>query len=305
MNRFIRRTVLLATAVVLFASNAWAAPNDLFLWRMCQRDKDNGDPAFGFCLPDRANPSLMLADNAKFGRFARQFAAVLAPKFHAPAETLGWSGWNLGLEYTLNKIPGGEQWDDALQGVERFKTEPEYSTTSKDGSAPTILQTAQFHARKGLPFSTELGFIISYLISSEMYLAGVEGKVAFVEGFTYVPDMALRMTYEHLFGAPDMDMDILNWDLSISKNFGLGGVVQLAPYTGYSLVYSIAAPHVVNPSFDAENNDRLLLLDKQSFAIHRWFIGVRLIGAYVCFTPEVTVTSENVYNFSFNLGADF
>jgi len=299
----IKRTqLILLVAVMMLGSipSAMAADGDFTLWRFCQRD-----PNTGWCVPEVGNNTRVQADNAKFSKFTEQLAAVLSPRYHAPAETLGWSGWNVGFEYTLSDIPGGEHWDDALEGTERNLTMNPDPDPKKSRSAPNLLNTVQFHVRKGLPFSTELGFNVTYLINSKMYLLGVEGKFAFVEGFEYVPDFAVRMNYSHLFGCDDMDLDILGWDLSISKNFGLGGFVQLAPYTGYSLVYSMVGTHVINPTFDAANNDRLLQLDAQNQIVHRWFIGLRLIASYFTFAPEITVTNVSVYNYSFNIGADF
>lgn len=299
----IKRTQFVLMIVLfnlLCVPSAMALDGDFTLWRFCERD------ATGWCKDEPGSQTRVLADNAKFSRFTKQLAAVISPRYHAPAETLGWLGWNLGFEFTVNDIPAGVQWDDALEGVERIAA---FDQSKRSRSAPNVLNTIQFHVRKGLPFSTELGFDVTYLINSTMYILGVEGKFAFVEGFTYVPDFAVRMNYKHLFGCEDMDMDLLGWDLSVSKNFGIGGYIQLAPYTGYSLVYSMVKTHVVNPTFDINSNgildDRLLKLDNQNQIIHRWFIGLRMIVSRFTFTPEVIVTNASVYNYSFNIGADF
>ncbi len=280
-----------------FIPDSYAAKYDLTLWRFCERGQD------GWCLPDPSNSTQVLPDNEKFKSFAKQFAAVLAPKFHAPAETLGWNGWNLDFEFSLNSIPGGDHWDDALQGVERINALD--AQNQKSSSSPGLLNTVQFQARKGLPYSLELGLVVTYLLSSEMVMTGVEAKFAFVEGLTYVPDMAVHMNYNHLFGSPDMDLDVWNWDLSLSYNWGVGGFIMFAPYTGYSLVYAIAAPHAVNSSFDPDNNDRYLMLDTQRPLIHRWFLGLRMIAAHINFTPEIIISSAKVYTYSFSLGANF
>lgn len=303
MEKRVILSCLAVWVVLLFAADAFAAKSDFSLWRQCQRDEDENSPTRGWCKPELANTTRVMADNEKFGNFTKQLSAALAPKYHAPAETLGWSGWNMGLEFSINDIPGGNQWSDAFEGVERFDNLD--LTNQKSDSAPGLLHTINMHVRKGLPFSTELGFNVAYILNSKMFVMGVEGKFAFVEGFTYAPDFAVRMNYSHLFNAADLDLDIFGWDLSVSKNFGIGGFLQLAPYTGYSLVYSVASPHVINATFDSNNNDRLLMLDKQNHIIHRWFIGLRVIMTYITVTPEVIISSAKVYNYSFSLGADF
>jgi hypothetical protein len=294
-------TILFSAALVwlLAMPTAFAAKNDLTLWRMCVRDSN------GWCQPELSNTTRVMPDNDKFARFTEQFAASLAPRYHAPADTLGWYGWNLGFEYAFNDIPGGEQWDDALVGVERFANLD--ADNKKARSAPGLLHTVQFHARKGLPFSTELGFDVLYLINSKMYQLGVEGKFAFLEGFKelYIPDMAVRMNYSHLFGSADMELDTYAWDLSISKTFPVGGFISFAPYVAYSLVYSVAAPYALNPSFDSGNNGRLLMLDTQYHVIHRGVFGLRMLTMYLNLTPEITVTSVSVYSYSIHLGAEW
>ena len=286
-------TVVLATFLLL-PSAALAGKYDLTLQRMCARDGE------GACLwkPDG---SRAIPDNKRFEKFAKGFAAVMGPKIHTPAETLGWSGWNLGFEYTLNAISGGDAWDDALQGVERY----DGIRGDKDAHAPDTLHTVAFHMRKGLPFSTELGASLIYLIGSKMFTSGIEARCAFIEGIEFVPDMAVAMHYNHLFGTDEMDMNTLAWDFNISYNFGVGGFIQLAPYTGYSLVYSMVAPHVVNPSPNDEYTGGYLLLDEQNVIVNRWFLGLRVIASYVSFIPELIITDAEVYSFSFNLGSEF
>ncbi len=306
--------ILLAViALLLFAAPVHAAKYDLSLWRFCDR------AANGTCLAS-SDGLTAIPDNAKFDKFAEQLAAVLSPKYHATADTLGWSGWNVSMEYSYNDIPDDNNcgsatnpkachyWDDALSGVEHnLDLNPvRNGKRSKATDAPGHLDTVQLHVRKGLPMSFEIGFIGTYIINTEMYLLGIEGKFAFVENIhPYVPDMAIQMNYSHLFGSNDMEMDLFSWDLHISYNWGLGGFIKLAPYAGYSLVYAIAAPRVLNPSFDSNNNGILLKLDQQEPIIHRGFFGLRLIATYVYLAPEVIVTSANVYNYSFNIGADF
>lgn len=310
MIRKLLLTGVIALLLTAGTTPAWAMRNDLFLWRFCQRDAKKGDPQAGLCLMNGAGNSVV-PDNRKFAKFSKEFSAVLAPKFHAPADSLGWSGWNMGFEFTINQIPGGDQWDDALEHVERFKNHDAFDPdayATRDSSAQGHIDTVNFHFRKGFPFSTELGFNISYLIGSSMFMAGVEGKFTFLEegfGNPWVPRMAVRMNYGHLFGSDELDVDQLGWDLSISETFAAGSIFRITPYTGYSIVYSMVRPSVLNPTFDGFYNSPLLSLEDQDVLLHRWFIGVRFIAHRVAFTPEIIISNAKVYSYSFNLGADF
>lgn len=296
----------LAVTAALFPQSLFAAPNDLTLWRMCRRD-----PATGNCLPApgqipgfplRADP-----DVAKWKKFTKEFSSILGPKYHSSADSLGMLGFNVGLEYSMNFVPTGPQWNDALENVETFENwNPD---GSKSSTAPTQLSTFQFHVRKGLPYSFEIGFNGSYILASKMFLVGSELKVTFIEDLhEYAPDVAARMTYGHLFGAPDMDLDLTGWDLSLSWKFGLGGFVQMAPYTGYSLLVSYIKPKVVNPDFYGKGADQdmmLLLLPHSTDIQHRWFVGLKINTAYLTFIPEFQVSSTGVKTVSFNLGSEF
>lgn len=294
-------SLLLVLAVVLLIAQpvAWAGKNDFALWRMCVRGVD------GWCEPEPGSSTRVRPDNEKFARFSKELAAALAPRSHSPADTLGWYGWNLGLGYSFSDISGGDAWADALVGVERFPNLD--AERRKAREAPGLLHAIQFHARKGLPFSTELGVNVTYLINSRMYQLGLEGKFAFLEGFKelYIPDAAVRMNYSHLFGAADMELDTWAWDLLVSKTFPVGGFISFAPYVAYSLVYSVAAPYVLNPTFDAGNNDRLLMLDTQRHVIHRGVFGLRMLTMYLNLTPEIIVTGVGVHTYSIHLGAEW
>ncbi len=291
-------SALLLVCLCWWSTAAMAAKNDLTLWRFCDLDETVSDSYR--CLPSGSDFQVK-PDNARFQTWAKQFAAALSPKFHAPPKTLGATDFDMGFEYSLNQIPSSTGWDDALEGVDRKTPDP-----GKAASAENMLHTVQLHFRKGLPFSFEIGATGTYLMQSEMYLLGGEIRWAAFEGFHFAPEVGFRMNYQHLFGAPDLDVDMFNWDLSVGKAFPLGGMIVLNPYTGYSLVYAIVAPHVVDPSFDKYNNGKLLKLDRVSPVIHRWFIGLQMIMVGVIhFSPEIYVTSEQVYTYSFHLGAMF
>lgn len=299
--RYLPTLLLLAILSLGLSGTAHAMKNDLTLWRFCERNSSDG-----WCLPDLSigTGTRVKADNAKFKSFMKGFSSLIAPKFMAPSGSLGWAGWNLGVEYSLNHIPGGNAWDDALEGVERIGTARAAYDGDKSAGAPDNLHTVQLHVRKGLPFSAEIGATGTYILQSKMFALGFEGKYTVLEGYEKAPDVAVRMTYTRLFGAPDLDLDLLGWDLSLSKDFGLGGFVQLAPYTGYSLVYALGKPHVVNASFSSDNTGRLLDLKNQNVVVHRWFLGARLVASSFSFAPEIMLSSARVYQFTMNLGAE-
>lgn len=299
---------LLASLVALFllgaAFPARAADTDLTLWRFCVRNDGAGGD--GYCQADPTMDNRSLADNRKFKSFVKGFTALLSPKYYAPSASLGWAGWNMGFEYTANKIPGGKAWDDAFEGVERVDAARQaFDPGQKSAHADSVLHTVQLHVRKGLPFSAELGATATYLVQSKMVAVGFEGKYAVLDGYKKLPDIALRMAYTHLFGAQDLDFDLLAWDLSLSKEFGVGGFMKIAPYTAYAISLGLARPHVVNSTFSADLTDRLLKLGNQKAVVHRWILGARFEASHLSLAPELAISSVKVYQFGFNLGTEF
>ena len=283
-----------------------AAPKDLTLWRMCQRNPDT--TASNLCLLEPGQvvgeETRALADKTKWRKFAQQFSMLFAPKYHSAADTLGMSGFNLGFDYTMTSVSKGDHWNDALEGVERFADLDPYGDKARE--ADNLLSTFQFAIRKGLPYSFDIGFDATYFLHSKLFYFGMNVKYAFLEDFhDYAPDVALRLNYGQLFGSTDLDMRQFGWDLVISKSFPAAGVVEVTPYTGYAFLVSFLRPGILNPSFDAYLEDALLKLPDRDEIIHRWYAGLKLIVATFHLAPEIQVSSVEAYAISFNLGAEF
>jgi hypothetical protein len=176
----------------------------------------------GHCSPNRADYETFLAEYA-FG---------LVPKNLAPAETLGYSGFYIGLESSLTVRPVGSA------ANERWLT----------GTASNETQNVMFnpgvHIRKGLPFSFELGSTVNYLALSEIVSLGGEIKWAPFEGYrsgwrAALPDIAIRGSVVRIIGEADVDMSIVGLDGSIAYAFGIGGMITLTPYAGYQFYWTI------------------------------------------------------------------
>ena len=93
------------------------------------------------------------------------------------------------------------------------------------------------HVRKGLPFSLELGGRVGWVEKSRMVAATGELKWAVNEGFTYLPDIAVRGHVTKLFGAGDFDLTGHGLDFGVGKQFPLGGMITLTPYGGLDLTF--------------------------------------------------------------------
>lgn len=220
-SAFVAATVLFV-CLFLTPTLASAGPNDFVLSRFSTWNTNSGCP--NAC-------GTVQKQSSKFRRLAIDTAQVFAPRFNNPSDTLGEAGFSANVLTSVSFIPSNKQhWQ---QGVE-------------DRSPPSALSTMHIQMRKGLPASIEFGGNMTYLTSSEMFGIGSYLKWAFVEGYRNFPDLALRATLNTLAGSRDLNMFTAGGDFGISHDFGIGGVVELAPYAGYQRLYVIASSRILS-----------------------------------------------------------
>ncbi len=139
--------------------------------------------------------------------------------------------------------------------------------------------------RKGLPFSFEVGGSLAWLVESRMMAPTVDVRWALHEGFRYAPDFAARASLTHVIGARDLNLTTLGLDGTLSKGFGVGGVVHLAPYVGWTVMMVAASTRVVDPTpsdtADVEKNFVFPDLELTSNVHHRLGFGVRALFSFL------------------------
>jgi len=182
--------------------------------------------------------STSLSDPAveRYRLLSSELAISLMPKPTQPAETLGMSGFEFSITNTVTGIHSkadywqGQPGNPVLEGVL-----PSHGSRQVPGS----LWTPTLHFRKGLPFSSEIGFSASYLSFSEMFMVSGEGKIALYESYLrWVPALSLRAAVGRLFGSSDLDMVTGEFDVMTSLPFGIGGMLQATPFAGYGRMYA-------------------------------------------------------------------
>ncbi|MBU0533155.1 hypothetical protein KKB44_06705 [Candidatus Micrarchaeota archaeon] len=329
-NRFLRLAVAVTIGAAALSTGLPARANDMdpVLARMWQVRMD----------PVRGN-QLVTRDDL-FDGLALDVAQALAPNILAPAETLGWSGFFMGLEATLTVIdPDALWWRCGIEG-NRGSDGGNGACDNWQGHTDGVLFVPALHVRKGLPYSFELGLQIQYVANSEMVGIGGEIRWAPFEGFRsgwmgYLPDIGLRFTGTYLMGSNELALGLLGGDISISYPFTISGQWTLTPYLGYQF-FIIGADHeqvlnsayVDNPQgfeqFCLNNGitpdncvhyldfhsggSRNFGQNLASLKFHRLFLGTRILWERLAVTPQVAVTlpwesgsSEDRYNFQFSI----
>ena len=238
----------------------------------------------------------------EYETFMAEYVFGIAPKKLAPAETLGYSGFYMGVEGSLSPRPLGEHAEERwLRG-----------TASDEIQAVTF--NPGIHIRKGLPFSFEIGFTVNYLVLSELVSLGGEVKWSLFEGFrkgwrAFFPDLALRGSIVRVIGQTDVDITLAALDASISYAFGIVGMITMTPYVGYQYVWSVIHTEPILYRDSADNYHHQI--GTQDYAINtlgnpilgrsNMFFGLRLGYEILAFTVELDWGLPNTWNVA---GAD-
>ena len=247
----------------LLAPTARAEKHDLVLSRLGQPNTAGTD---------------VVPHNQDFRSLVSELGVVLAPKLTSPSDTLGYSGFQFSYEFAWTKINHNDGYWCA--------TEETTSCGSNKGTG--YLPTWALFARKGiwLPVpSFEFGAGVVNLYGSSMYTGQIYGKFALHEGFHEwpIPSVAVRGAASRLFGSEQLDLTIASLDISVSKEFGVQGTVNLAPYAGWNYLWIVPRSEVIDktPNVDAftDNMDfrnNFVFPDQDNITRQRLFGGVKI-----------------------------
>ena len=259
--------------VLLFSAAAGASDNDVQLYLLGHPD-DLGCTRCDGSAGDVKEPGDLKAQ-ARFHRFSSTLGLAFIPPFQETAGTTGQAGFEVGFSVSeaYLKIPANA-W--ATSG------------TQSSGASPPLLALPTLTLRKGFGGSIEIGAAVSSLFGSQMLGLSGEVRWAPVDGVAYLPDLAVRLYATRVVGSQDLDLTVAGADLSISKSFGIAGMVKLQPYGqgGVALVNALSSvvdfkPAVaggVNPTAHDGVFRDVNLLDNRYL---RGSIGLRLVAGAV------------------------
>lgn len=184
---------------------------------------------------------LNLLSQSEFRLFSRDLGAALSYKAVTPAEPLGVTGFDFGLEIVNTRLENGDLFDRA----------------SSDDVSDTIY-IPRLHLHKGLPGGVDLGAFYSTVPGSNISFWGAEARYAFLQGSTLSPALSLRGTYSRLSGVDQLDVDTTGLELSVSKGFA-----NVTPYAGLGKIWVKSTPYVGS-------------LVEEDFSEEKYFLGVNL-----------------------------
>ncbi len=227
MGRVLRATMMAAAVAMVTAAAlpAWAQnqPNDVDLSGFIDGDD--------FFVEDGQVWGEANRDEEGFEQFSRDLGQVFAPRPQAPSKTLGQAGFAFDYKLGLATVPSDEPyWSDGLAG----------------GQPRSVLVSHHLGVRKGLPFSFEVGGDLSHLMNSQMFGMGANIRWALHEGYRFFPDVGVRAAANTVTGAKELNLINGAWDISLSKSFGIAGVMSLTPYGGYQQLHTWASSRVLS-----------------------------------------------------------
>jgi len=218
-----RSLATLAAVTALAAGTASASePLDLDLGRLGAPSAAAWQAAVPTLTP--AEAAQLAADaRVRFARLSSDLALAFSSPLLQPGSTTGYSGFAFDLEATYAQVHHG-----VIGGSLGSFTAPDYWVTRE--MKPNELFLTSGHVRKALPFSLELGGRFMYLSQSSYFGAQVEAKWALLEGLQALPDVAVRGAYTMLLGQRDLRLHTTEFDVLVSKRFGVNAVSSVTPY---------------------------------------------------------------------------
>jgi hypothetical protein len=221
-----------------------------------------------------------------------EMGLVLAPKLLSPADTLGYSGFQISFDSSFTQVNrSADYWQ---RGVEHVSS--------------TYLPTISVMARKGIWLPApgfELGVGGTKLLDSHLYTLQAYAKFALLEGYHHwpIPSIAFRASGAHVLGTSQVSMTLLSLDATLSKSFGLGGVVKLDPYLGANSLLNFIGSQVIDttPNVDAfaqgpnstDVNSNTKFPNPDVIVRWRLFTGFRLVYSIFALTGEFAYTLCN------------
>lgn len=158
----------------------------------------------------------------QFRLLSEDFGSALSYKPVTPAEPLGITGFDIGVEVTTTDISkSGAALDTATGGAVKV----------------TRLIIPKLHVAKGLPFGIDVAASLSSVPSTDIKLIGGELRYAIIKGGIAMPALAVRAAMTSMTGVPELDFNTRSLDISISKGF-----LMLTPYIGVGQVWVTSTP---------------------------------------------------------------
>ncbi len=148
-----------------------------------------------------------------YKQVVRELGATIANKPMAPGESLGISGFNIGLSTTFSFIRTG-----SLDGT--YPAGWDLSATDEEPS--TYLFIPWVTVRKGLPLSFEIGANAGWIGMTQTGVFGGWARWSLVEGYKPFPDLALQVGYAGYVGNEELEVGVMDMSATVGYTLPFG-----------------------------------------------------------------------------------
>ena len=214
----------------------------------------------------------------KFRLLSEDLASALSYKAVAPAEPLGLTGFDIGLELSSTKMNNSAAWASAVSS----------------GKSIDTLPVPKLHVHKGLPLDIDVGLVYTSIPSTNIKLIGGELRYAIIAGDMVLPAVAVRGTMTKLSGVSNLGFDTKGLELTVSKGFAM-----ITPYASIGKVWTSSDPSVCTNSTTPPT-----CLKKEDFQQTKMQIGANLNLGLMNFGLEGDKTGKST-TYSAKIGFRF
>jgi hypothetical protein len=223
-----------------------------------------------------------VGQNLELRALSSQLGVVLAPHLLTPADTLGFGGFQLTVDYAMTTIDSTASYWRVLQG----SSDP--SGTGSGAHGVDTMRTVGVFARKGLWFpvpSLEIGGGAVHLVDSKTWSGQLYTKFALHEGYHQlpIPSLAVRGAVSRMMNQRELDLTVASLDIVVSKHFGVGSTWRFDPYGGWNLLMIVPRSEVIDPTPHVDPlvdmSDLLknfVFRDQDTIFRNRLFVGAKL-----------------------------
>lgn len=183
--------------------------------------------------------------NAEYTQLVAEIGTVVANQAVLPASTTGTYGFEFSATTTF-VITDGRSRDGAEIGANGQQISP-WDRAVPDEDAEPYLFVPTFHARKGLPLSTEIGGSVGWVGLTRTGMASIYGRVAIVEGYKPIPDITLQLGYAGYLGNEELELGVVDMGVTIGTQLPIGAAPKLntgrfEPWANFTLLRVSAVP---------------------------------------------------------------
>jgi len=158
---------------------------------------------------------------SKFRLLSEDLSSALSYKALAPAEPLGLTGFDIGLEVSSTKLANASEWESAVSSQKAINTLP----------------VPKLHVHKGLPFDIDFGVVYTSIPTTNIKLIGGELRYAIISGNVALPAVAVRGTMTKLSGVNNLAFGTKGLELAVSKGF-----LMFTPYASVGQIWTTSDP---------------------------------------------------------------